>query len=323
MKRKCFAGMANESTRVLDKCRLLFILIALFLATRAIVTFAAEESGPIGVIYPEVDEPYLGIFLQMIDGIKEGTRGEVVTYRLTGGADANALNAWAHDRSLKRIILLGRQSIKVARLFDPSIRVVAGGALITPAADMPTLGAVSLAPDPELLFKTLKRSAPSVERVIVIYSPTQNRWLMELARESAKRQGLELITHEVKDLRAAVLEYQDVLAKMQSKRDALWLPLDANTLNEELVLPLILKEAWEKSLLVFSCNISHAKKGVLFSLYPDNQGWGRELARLAYSAKPPGVSPLKALRSAINLRTASHLGLTVDQTQFNTMFPEP
>src|SRR6266498_2640097 len=146
-------------------------LLAAVVAMLAMFAFAAEESSSIGVVYPEVEEPYMGIFLQIIEGIKAGARGEVISYRIMGEASANAINAWAHSHSLKRVILLGRQNIKAARLLDPSIRVVVGGALVAAAADMPIFSAVSLAPDPESLFKTLKQIAPLIERVIVVYSP--------------------------------------------------------------------------------------------------------------------------------------------------------
>lgn len=303
-----------------------FLFHALIAAVFMIVTVpsrAVAESMVLGVIYPEVEEPYLGIFLQIVEGVKEKARGEVVLYRARGEVDTSSLNVWLRERSVKRAILLGRQGVKLARFIEPGIRVVVGGAILAPGVDGATPAGISLTPDPEQLFAMLKQLAPSTKRVNVIFNPAQNHWLIEMARESAKRYGLELVAREARDLRAAALEYQDILNKAEGKREALWLPQDSSTVDDELILPMILKEAWRRDLLVFSSNFAHAKKGVLFALYPDNRGWGRELADLAYGAGPLGIMPLKALRSVINLRTASHLGVEANPSKFDTVFPEP
>src|SRR5256885_1229434 len=120
----------------------------------------------IAVIYPDVEETYLSIYLQILDGIKEKAKGDIVPHQIKGEVDAPGLNGWLRSRSIKRTILLGRQSIKVANLIDPSIRVVMGGAILSPTPDTPLLSGISLTPDPERLFMTLRQLAPSIKRVI-------------------------------------------------------------------------------------------------------------------------------------------------------------
>jgi putative ABC transport system substrate-binding protein len=302
---------------------LFHFFFAVVLTTTAMPRFAIADSTTLAVIYPEVEEPYLGIFLQIVEGIKERAKGEVVLSRIKGETDANASNAWLRESSAKRAILLGRQGVKLAKQIDPEVRRVVGGALLAPGPDTSTFSGISLTPDPDRLFALLKRLAPSIKRVFVVFNPAQNRWLIEIARDSAKRHGLELVEREAQDLRAAALEYQALLPKVQEKQDALWLPQDSSTVDEGVILPLILKEAWDRNLLVFSSNFANVRKGILFALYPDNKGWGRELADLAYAASAPRIVPLKTLRSAINTRTASHLGLEVDARKFDAVFPEP
>jgi putative ABC transport system substrate-binding protein len=69
----------------------------------------------------------------------------------------------------------------------------------------------------------------------------------------------------------------------------------------------------------------HVKKGVLFALYPDNTGLGRELAALALAPEPgrTGLAPLRAVRVAFNTRTAGHIGLivNVEQHQIDAIYP--
>ena len=91
----------------------------------------------------------------------------------------------------------------------------------------------------------------------------------------------------------------------------------------------MLQESWNQGIAVFSSNSTHVRRGVLFSLYPDNVALGKSLAGLAqgilisgdYGKR--GVMPLRDVQSAVNLRTAKHLGLKPSRQQgFDTTFPE-
>jgi putative ABC transport system substrate-binding protein len=111
----------------------------------------------------------------------------------------------------------------------------------------------------------------------------------------------------------------------------LWLPQDSVTVEESSVLPLVLQEAWKRSLVVFSSSVSHVKRGALFSLYPNNIELGRNLADTALGRASSGgaavraIMPLREVLVAVNVRTAGHLGLgigTRQQQAFDMVFPE-
>ena len=136
------------------------------------------------------------------------------------------------------------------------------------------------------------------------------------------------MAQDANDLKAAVRLYQELLSSSDARRDALWLPQDSITVDESAVLPLVLREAWNQSLALFSSSVAHVKRGALFSLYPDNVELGRALAATALTASGPparGLYPLKDVLMAVNTRTASHLGinLTASPQRFHLVFPEP
>jgi putative ABC transport system substrate-binding protein len=69
---------------------------------------------------------------------------------------------------------------------------------------------------------------------------------------------------------------------------------------------------------VFSSNVAHVRRGALFSLYPDNLELGRFLGSSAQTligsnvgptAAPRGLQALRQVLTAVNTRTAEHLGL--------------
>ena len=121
-------------------------------------------------------------------------------------------------------------------------------------------------------------------------------------------------------LTLAARVYASVFATADSRRDALWLPHDSTTVEENTLLPLILKESRNSGGPVFSSNLLHVKKGTLFAMTPNNLELGHQLdvsAAALMAGKPhrKGVRPLRELHSAINLRTASHMGLNIGYQQ--------
>ncbi|HEY0845127.1 MAG TPA: ABC transporter substrate binding protein [Noviherbaspirillum sp.] len=291
----------------------------------------SQVAGAVAVIYPDIGEPYRSVFAKIIEGVEDGTTLPVRSYPIRADQDLSVLNAQLKRNSTKVVIALGRQGLKASAGLDRDIPVVVGGVLAVPEAENRSLTGVSLTPDPALLFARLKGLLPGVRRVQVVYNPQQNDWLIRIARDAAKMHGIELIAHEARDLGTAARTYENIFAGGDARRDAVWLPQDSTTVDETTILPLVLKESWNRNIPVFSSSFLHVKKGALFALYPNNLELGRTLANSALAAmsgdtRRRGVLPLREVHTAVNLRTASHIGLSIgDQQQrsFDFIFPEP
>lgn len=293
--------------------------------------FDAQTAGVLAVVYPDIGEPYRSVFAKIIEGIEDGARLAVRTYPIGPNQDPAELNGLLRKNGTKVVIALGRQGLRATSAVDSSIPVVIGGVLAIPEVENRSLIGISLTPDPALLFSRLKNLLPGVKRVIVVYNPQHNEWLIRIAREAARAQGLELVAYEARDLAAAARAYETAFTSSDARRDAVWLPQDATTVDENTILPLVLKESWNRNVPVFSSSFLHVKKGALFALYPNNLELGRTLANSALAvlsgeARRRGVLPLREVQTAVNLRTASHIGLTIgyqQQRSFDFIFPEP
>jgi len=290
---------------------------------------AGGSIGPIAVLYPDIGEPYRSIFAKIIEGIEDKTTSKVTSYAVGNSFNAREVSSELKRQDIRVVIALGRNGLKAANSLDKEIGIVAGGVVNAPGTDTRGGTILSLAPDPALLFSHLKAISPKTQRVFVVYDPEQNGWLIKRAREAALAQGIELIAHEASDLKTAMSLYQAIFSSIDVKRDALWLPQDSATVDESTVLPLVLQESWEKGLLFFSSTVSHVKRGALFSLFPNNRELGRNLAASALGATSgTGASreivPLREVLTAVNTRTASHLGLQLSSRQqdFDLVFPE-
>ncbi|HYD96496.1 MAG TPA: ABC transporter substrate binding protein [Noviherbaspirillum sp.] len=290
-----------------------------------------QAAGTLAVVYPDIGEPYRSVFAKIIEGIEDGARSAVRSYPIAANQDPAELNAQLKRNGTRGVIALGRQGLRATAGLDRDIPVVVGGVLAIPDAENRSLTGISLTPDPALLFARLKSLMPGVKRVIVVYDPQHNEWLIRLAREAARTQGLELAAHEARDMSTAARAYESVFAGSDSRRDAVWLPQDTTTVDENTILPLVLKESWNRSVPVFSSSFVHVKKGALFALYPNNVELGRTLAGsaqalMAGDARRRGLVPLREVQTAVNLRTASHIGLNISfqqQRSFDFIFPEP
>lgn len=319
------------SLKDLDDPRLSQILIAASLRGGTIRLAAAGGNiGPIAILYPDIGEPYRSVFTKIIEGIEENSQLKVTSYAVGSNFNAQAMSGELKRQDIRVVIALGRNGLKAASALDREIGIVTGGVVSVPENDDRSNAILSLAPDPALLFARLKTLSPKTQRIFVVFDPRQNGWLIKLAKEAARTQGIELVAHEAGDLKSALAQYQNIFATADARRDALWLPQDSATVDESLVLPLVLQESWSKGMPVFSSNVSHVKRGALFALYPNTMELGRNLAASALgmaSGNPGvrGVMPLRDVLTAFNTRTASHLGLApaaAQQHSFDLLFPE-
>lgn len=285
------------------------------------LVFSAER---ISVIYPELSPPYKGVFDTILQGIADTQKNKIVYYPLPRDYQLKTLQQALAENRTDGIISLGKRGYHAAKQLGTKTPIVAGALSMVPNG----ISGVSLSADPDKLFNRLKSLVPACKRVFVVYSEKNNGWLIPLAQKAANNNGLQLLAYAAKDLREAMHHYRNLLSESRKGTDAIWLPLDNITVNDDVVLPLLLQKAWDNSLAVISNKPAHTKRGVLFSMYPDNYGLGQALAellnRLSATAQKSQVIPLSQLQLAVNLRTAAHLGLSFtlrQQEDFTLTFP--
>jgi putative ABC transport system substrate-binding protein len=290
---------------------------------------ASLNKGSIAVVYPNVEEPFRSAFLAMIQGIEDRIKFKVRAYAVDPKVDTSELNNTLKRSGTKVVIALGRQGLNATAGFDREISVLAGGVLLLSESE--NVMGISMTPDPAMLFSRLRVLLPELRRIVVVYNPQKSDWLIRLAREAAKAQNIELSAHVAGDLASAAKLYSQLITSADNRHDAIWLPHDSTTVEESTILPLVLRESWNSNLPLFSSNVLHVKKGALFAMVPDNVELGRTLAAsamgvIAGEVRRRPLVPLRELQTAINLRTASHIGLNLgalQQRSFDFVYPQP
>lgn len=305
-----------------------FLLCLLHLCASTAWSADALVAGQVAVLFPDIREPYRGIFTKIIEGIEDKLQGKVVAIAVPSSPNMAELQENLKRLKIRVVIGLGRQGVNLAYQLDRDFAVMGGAVLSASEDESKAMRLYSLMPEPALLFARAKFFNPNIKRVTVVYDPRQNAWLIKQAREAAKNIHLELHAHEAQELKAAMAIYQQFLASAEAGKDALWLPQDSSTVQESAVLPTVLRGAWDRNLMVFSSNLQHVEKGVLFALYPNNLELGREIGiaarTLSVAQSGRGMQSLRAVQAAINTSTASHLGINLSKlsTQFDVIFPE-
>jgi len=286
---------------------------------------ASAAPQRVAVLYPRVRDPYRAVFRAIVDGINEELPNTTEVLEMAPEEDVASIAAQLAARNIGSAVLLGKRGLELsARLEEPQ-RLVVGAIFAQPDDISNGVHAISLAPAPRRLFEKLRELAPAVKRIHVIYGADSNRWLIELARVDAAALGYDFVALERDNIREGASTYRELLREMQSPTDAIWLLQASPFLDENSVLQMVLRAAWDRNLVVFSSNPSHVPKGALFALFPDNHAMGRYLGVViaGRNGHNPALVPLEQLNTAINIRTADHLGLGLSaaDARFDMVFP--
>ncbi len=286
------------------------------------------------VLYPEIREPFRSVFTTIADGVSETLDGRVVIRPVQNDESTDGVANWLRDHGVTTTVALGSRSQALSDELSTATPVVIGAVHMSGELLGDTYHGIALNPNPAALFRRLKSLVPGINRIHIVYQREREQWMIDSAVAPARELGITLNPIPVDKLQDAANSYLAVLRNQNSDTEALWLSQNSAILDEQAVLPIILKEAWDRKLIVFSSNPSHVRRGVLFALYPDNHGMGRSLGAMALklhdhhvqgtSLKPGGLRPLDDLLTAFNVRTAGRLGVRYsrdDLSHFDLIFP--
>src|SRR5262245_17246181 len=119
-------------------------------------TWAADsEKARIGVLYPQVNEPYRAVFKAIAGGVGSEVPGSVQGFGISPEENGPAVAERLAQDDLSAVILLGKLGLDLSATVNPRLRRVVGAVLTSPEAVPPDVMAISLAPSPKLLFGKL------------------------------------------------------------------------------------------------------------------------------------------------------------------------
>ena len=97
---------SNYANRVLRVCVLLAGLL-----TAGSYPVWSVAAATIGVLYPQIREPYAKVFRQIVEGIQSAATHEVFPYILQENTEPAELRTWLRERRCKVVIVLGTRGV--------------------------------------------------------------------------------------------------------------------------------------------------------------------------------------------------------------------
>jgi putative ABC transport system substrate-binding protein len=258
---------------------------------------------------PQIDEAVLALKGELASGATASASVDVVEE--SAGADEVAQRAAALGKN-GLVIGVGAGAAKLA-LKQSAVPVVHCMVLQDAAAlDGPKSAGVPLALPAKAQLAALKRVAPSVKRVGLLYDPKLNARFAEDAKSAASALGLSLVAQPVSSATAALPALDDVVDKI----DALLLAPDATVVTKELITFLV-PRAFEKKLPVLAFSESIVRLGALAALAPsyaqDGKLCGVLAKRILAGGKPADLHGAVQMTGTlvVNVSTARRIGLSL------------
>ena len=306
----------------------LFLCFAIILPLLVAVKPVWAEKIKTVVWYPALTKPYSSVFDEILLGIRNHSKGLTLEIPINAASHADMRHYKSNDPFIDPVIVLGQQAIQLAGQFDQSHQFVAGAAYHPLLRD--NFVFISYHPSPKYVYRHLKTLFPSIVALYVVFGPTSNQWLKSVALKEAQAEGINLKYSETRSLRESAQVMRRIIQGIDAKKEAIWIIPDQSVIDDKVIVPYLLSEAWEKNVVVISNSLAHVDRGMLFALYPDNVRLGEKMVDISRQIalgryKGPKIQALDELKYAINVRTAKHLGLELDQARlkrYDLVFPQ-
>ena len=172
----------------------------------------------------------------------------------------------------------------------------------------------------EKQFVTYKLLVPTLKTLGVIYDPQKTGPLIAEAQVVAEKIGLKLFASPATSQKAVPAAMRHILGKI----DALWMVPDDTVITPE-SFKFLLVTAFENQLPFLTVSDIFVKVGAFASLSPDYDAMGRQACQLVRQVESGRVNitkdnmfPPDKVNVAINLKTASKIGLTLPKEVINS-----
>ena len=299
------------------------LTLLLFIFLISLPIGAKAERSLAVVVYPQVSSTYGRLIDAMIKGMKNNSILKISKYEINKNTSINEVREIINQDANDAVVSLGGFALDMVKKTSPSIPIIASATLL----NSDTKAGISLIGDPEEFMKLLGRLAPNIKRVHVVYNKYNSHWYIKRSVSAANTNRITLKAYEAENVNEAAIIYKNIMNKVDGKHDAVWILMD-RVIPQNAILPEILQQAWDKNIITFSSNPVHVKQGVLFALYPNYEKIGHDLVKLTDSiisnAAANLIHPATGMKSSVNVRTASHLGLRISPLQlekFDSVFP--
>ena len=286
--------------------------LGIVLGVWCLMSPVSATSQAIAVIKSHDIEP----FNQALAGFTAACNNRITEYDLRGNANlAKRIIRGINKAKPKLVLAIGSLAAQAAQEDVQDIPVIF---VMVPNPHKyglkgDNIAGISLDIPAETQFMAYTSLVPTLRTFGVIYDPEKTATMITQANAAAGQLGLRLVAVPV----ASSKEVPAALRSMLGKIDALWMVPDETVVTPE-SFKFLLVEAFENNLPFLAVSDIFVEVGALAALSPDYTELGRQGCQLARAIESGqlqlaavNVFPPEKINLAINLKTASKLGLTL------------
>ena len=242
-----------------------YFLLALFLYTSTAILPIAEAHGADIVVVQSVAR---SVHEKIVSGINSVVRENPVIASI----DDVRRNFRAKP---KLFIAIGQDALRAVK--DLGVPVVFA-MVINPHAiglEGKSVTGVEVFVSVESQLDQIRAVLPNATRVGVVYDPQSSGYIVDLAKEAAKKRGLTIVGHAVHSATEAIVAMDNMRGV-----DVFWMLPDTTVITQETVKHLVLLSL-ERKIPIFAISEKYVKNGALLALGINPIRLGRQIGRMA------------------------------------------
>jgi hypothetical protein len=303
--RRIYAGFGVRArriaTRAVQACVLLAVCAILALAGAS--QAHACSRAQMAFVHPDGITPTNPAVEEIVAALRRGLGLEIDV------CSASALSARASTPALLGAFPLGPEATATVTARFPDARLIP---LLVASLPLGTTQGVSVFVSPDTVIDQVCSVAPNIKQLKLVHRPDVPGYFFEHLRKAAARCGITVDTTPVDTLADAAQAVERFLR--DPGPHAVWFHRGVINLNDDILIPNIVRLSWSQSIPVIAEEADYVKRGILIGFFHDYGSVARsavELWRgtgtgLAYSADPKRV---------INRRTAGAIGIQIKPSQ--------
>lgn len=261
------------------------------------------------------------VYTQALEGVRGSLEVPFEVYQLEGSVEkGRTIASQIRSSGAAVVIVIGdkaAQAIKSEMSTTPIVFCIVMYPEEYGLLNQRNIYGVSVITSAQQQLSMLKRVAPQVKKIGVIYNPQKNQRIIDEAQAVAKQLGLQIVALQA-NTKAQVSE---AIRELEGgKIDAFWMLLDPLVSNKVVFQVLLLFTFTEKLPLLVPVP-AFVKVGGLLSLNADYRAMGRQAGRIAnrivkgtVSAGDIGMQFPDEVELAINVKTAKAIGIAIPES---------
>ena len=256
------------------------------------------------------------IYYSVLEGFKSACNSSVREYPMRGSqSEGETIVNLLKSQPPKLIFAIGNKAAQLANTSLSATPIVFSLAVnpVKYGLTGDNICGISLNVSPRDQLMMLKKVAPSIQKVGVIYNPESNANVVDEARSVGRSLGIEIVASKVN----STAEVSDTINSLSGKIDAFWMIVDPLVSNMDVLKRLLLFTLSEKIPLMVPAQ-PFVDGGGLLAVTVDYTNMGKQAGEIANQilsgSKTPksyGVQAPSGTGLSINLKTAKTIGLEI------------